>query len=359
MRFLALSFLITMLPGCYVSKLAWHQGKLISSRQKISSLLNNPNTSPELKEKLTYTQDVLAYAQSQGLNVDGAYAHYVELGSKDISYTVYAAYPDRLAARTWWFPIVGSVPYLGYFDKAERDTYAQQLRDEGYDVYESTVGAYSSLGWFDDPLYSTMLRRSKESLASVLFHELTHRTVWLKGNAEFNEQLASFVETYLTRKFLAERSLHENLRRYEDLLHDQQLFAQWIGDLSEELRKFYQKTASSEKPLDQTLFSRQKNAIFERFVTQLAPRFTRYKFLDDESWNNARVLANSSYLPDHQRFYASLQCTKATSIGAYLTLVKGAWQRRHKTSDPYAMIDQFCTPQEGSPYDSSAQDRSQ
>jgi len=108
-----------------------------------------------------------------------------------------------LESITWWFPIVGRVPYLGYFSKADRDSKASELRTEGYDVYETGVGAYSSLGWFDDPIYSPMLRRSEADFAHLIFHELTHRTLWIRGSVEFNENLAEYAADFLLEKLLA------------------------------------------------------------------------------------------------------------------------------------------------------------
>jgi predicted aminopeptidase len=359
MRILALCFFLQAFSGCYVTKQAWHQGKLYRSRQSIAELLSSPSTEAKLRQQLEFSQEVIAYGKTQGLSTENAYRYYVELGRESISSLVEAAYPDRLESITWWFPVVGRVPYLGYFDEKERDAYAEKLRAEGYDIYTTTATAFSSLGWFDDPLYSSMVRRSKESLAAILFHELTHRTVWISGHAEFNEQLASFVEIYLTRKYLQELNLKENLQHYEDLLHDQGLYRQWVEHLSAELREFYQKAGALPAKGEQSLFSTQKNAIFERFVTQLVPRFKHYNLIGTGAWNNARVLASASYQPDYQRFYASLQCSKAETIGTYLQQVQEAW-KKHPV-EPYEIIDQFCIPlfipQEGGHNDRNQQSR--
>ncbi len=338
----ASSFLVLslLLSSCYVSKLAWHQGKLLNSRQKIAALINKDDTPPSLRQQLELSQKILAYAQRQGLAADNAYRYYVELGRNDISYLVRASPFDRLEAKTWWFPLVGDVPYLGYFNEQERDVYAAELAAQGLDIYKTTASAYSSLGWFDDPLYSTMLNHDQAALASLLFHELTHRTLWLSGQAEFNEHLASFVEVYLTRQYLQELNLREELQSYEAGLADEALFAGWIKALEAELSVFYKEQKSEKR--EQALFLAKKSAIFERFVTQEVPRFKRYKMLGDGPWNNARVLASSTYLPDYQRFYASFRCSKATSIGSYLSALREAWAKQGSDADPYTLLDQFC-----------------
>jgi predicted aminopeptidase len=358
-RFLLLWLVIQHLSSCYVTQQAWQQGKLYRSRQPITEVLQSPSTDPQVRAQLAFSQQVIAYAASQGLNCENAYRYYVQLGGDSVSYLVQAAYPDRLEAVTWWFPIVGSVPYRGYFDKAERDRYAESLRKEGYDIYLGTATAFSSLGWFDDPLYSSMLRRGRASLAAVLFHELTHRTVWISGQADFNEQLASFVEVHLTRKYFAELKLEDELKRYETLLHDQRLFADWVDALSSELKDFYKKNAENTSVREQDLFLQQKNAIFERFVSQRVPRFIHYDFLGEEPWNNARVLASVSYLPDYQRFNTSLQCSKASSIGAYLQQIQAAWQKRGAINDPYTIVDQFCSAQGSGHNDHNRENRTQ
>ena len=98
-----------------------------------------------------------------GLNTDGAYLYYIHTEQPVVSYLVQAAHADKLKSVKWWFPIVGSVPYKGYFTRSDRDAEAEKLRQQGYDVYTTGVGAFSSLGWFDDPIFSSMLRRNTAS----------------------------------------------------------------------------------------------------------------------------------------------------------------------------------------------------
>src|SRR5690606_18969091 len=109
---------------------------------------------------------------------------------------------DRLEFVTWWFPVVGSVPYIGYFDKADRDAKATELKQQGYDVSVGGAGAFSSLGWFEDPIFSSMLDRGPADTAHLFIHELTHRTLWIPGSTEFNENLAEYVSYRLTPQYL-------------------------------------------------------------------------------------------------------------------------------------------------------------
>ena len=203
---------LLLLSGCYVTGQAWHQNNLLNSRRPILLLL----------------QEILAFAGQAGLNVRGAYRYYIELPQPVVSYLVYGAKADRLEAVTWWFPIVGRVPYLGFFDKGDRDDKAGELEAQGYDVYRGAAAAFSSLGWFEDPVFSSMLRRRSSALAHLFFHELTHRTYWAAGSAEFNENLAEFVAHRLTREFLEQKGSSQQLQRYEQVRRDRRLFKKWL-----------------------------------------------------------------------------------------------------------------------------------
>src|SRR5690606_17982044 len=137
---------------------------LYNSRRHTDDLLRDPTTPAPVRTKLLRLKELRAYAHSQGLAAGEAYRYYIHLPEPSVSYVVQAAYPDRLQSLTWWFPIVGTVPYLGFFDRQARDEKAAELSRQGYDVETAGVSAFSSLGWFEDPIYSPMLERSPAAL---------------------------------------------------------------------------------------------------------------------------------------------------------------------------------------------------
>src|SRR6202008_2140240 len=134
-----------------------------------------------------YARDVLKF------NVGGSYSSFSYVDRPDLTYIVVAAPKTELRPYTWWFLIVGNVPYKGYFSKEEAQAEIDQLNAQGYDTNLRTSAAFSTLGWFDDPLLSHLLRYDKVTLAEVIFHELFHNTAYVKGAAVFNENSANFV----------------------------------------------------------------------------------------------------------------------------------------------------------------------
>jgi predicted aminopeptidase len=230
-----------------------------------------------------------------------------------VSYLVQAAEPLELRQKKWWFPVVGKVPYIGFFEEKERDAMAQELREEGFDVYTSGVGAFSSLGWFDDPIYNSMLNRSHEQLAHLLFHELTHRTFWLAGEVRFNENLAEYVAKHLTLKYLRYHGLTQRLTQYEVRARDKELFRQWLDDVKTVLENLYKNPAG----LERKELLRQKSLVFARFTSNAKPAFEKYDYLQGKPWNNARVLAARLYAPKHEEFARAHKCT-GESIKVFL-----------------------------------------
>ena len=202
LKVLSITILMLFLSGCYVTRLAYKQVSLLATRKNIDYVIAQEKTPPNVRKKLILTKDIIAFAEEEGLNTDDAYNTYIKIDGDSISYTVFAAYTDRLELLKWWYPVVGEVPYRGYFSTKERDAEAKKLANAGYDIHTSNVDAFSSLGWFSDPIYSTMLQRSVWSLADLIFHELTHRTYWIQNNSEFNESIAEYVAYRLTVEFL-------------------------------------------------------------------------------------------------------------------------------------------------------------
>lgn len=148
----------------------------------------------ELLSGLTASQEILAFAEIElGMDVGKRYRTYVELTKPHIVWNVFAAPELDLAPRTWCYPVAGCAPYRGYFDESRAERYARKLVDQGLDVYVGGVAAYSTLGWFDDPLLSSFIGWPEANLAELLIHELAHGQVWVKGDVEFNEAFATFV----------------------------------------------------------------------------------------------------------------------------------------------------------------------
>ncbi len=325
------------LTGCYVTRMAVHHNDLFNSRRPVESVLEDPETPPKTRESLLLVHKIMKYAESQGLNTHGAYRYLIETKEPVVSYIVQAAEADRLEFYTWWFPVVGSVPYTGYFEKSERDEKANELRKSGYDVSVGAAGAFSSLGWFEDPIFSSMLKRGEPDLAHLFLHELTHRTLWVPGSTEFNENLAEYVATTLTVRYLTGHHDEKALKQYEAKRGDKILFCDWLKTLKTALTEFYAKA----QPLPREEFKRKKAAIFERFQkAPLKPKFQVVDYVQGEEWNNASVLGSSLYAPDLGRFAKAHACYGHDKpVSAFLAELK---LRGDAGADPFATLDGMC-----------------
>ena len=249
------------------------------ARQDIQSLLDNPATGSELAAHLKAADQIKAFAESTlDLPANGSYSSYVEVEGDALVWNVVATKEFSLEAKKWCFPVAGCVPYRGFFKQQKAKKSAGRLRNKGMDVYVAPAAAYSSLGWFNDPLLSTMVSGSDIRLAAYLFHELAHQRLYIKGDGVFNEGYASFVEEAGIKAWL------ESEQRQDELLQRQQLkdaskdFKKLVGEVRNELAALYH----TDKP--ETVKRKQKAEIFLSFSHS-------YEQLSAEKWDGKRYYA--------------------------------------------------------------------
>jgi predicted aminopeptidase len=185
------------LSGCdigYISRAAYEEMRLLWNRKPIAAVLEKKDLPAEIRARLETVLAVRGFAADQlGLNVGGAYRTVTNVDSGAIVWVVMAAPRDSLKPYTWWFPIVGDVPYRGYFSHDDANAEAAKLEARGLDTYVRPAVAFSSLGFFNDPLLSNLLALPRVELAGVIIHELFHRTYFLASNVMFDESAATFV----------------------------------------------------------------------------------------------------------------------------------------------------------------------
>ena len=183
-----------LLSGCYFARAAFVEGRILWNRKPIDDVLARKDLEPDIRTKLETVLAVRKFAADQlGENVGGAYKSIAPVDQNAIVYVVMAAPRDSLTPYTWWFPIVGRVPYRGYFDKSDALAEAASLEAQGLDTMVRPSIAFSSLGFFDDPLLTNLLKLDRVELAGVLIHELFHRTYYLASDAMFDESAANYV----------------------------------------------------------------------------------------------------------------------------------------------------------------------
>lgn len=273
----------------YLWQLAKGQVALLWKAKPIDEVIAKGNLSDDQREKLELVQAIRLFARNEiGLETSQNYTTFVDIGSGPVSWNLVVCPKDKLEPLRWSYPVVGTVPYRGYFDRDK----AQKARDEfdakGYDTYLRPVSAYSTLGWFSDPILSTMLRYSEGTLADLIIHELTHATVWIEDDATFNESLASFVgETgallWLVTKY-GEQS--DAVQLVVAGREDGAVFRKFMHGISTRLDSLYQ----LEMPLPETLAKREEIFQSARLQFESLPLKTDF-YSHFPSWqlNNARV----------------------------------------------------------------------
>lgn len=197
--------------GCqtvgYYSQAVHGQYQLWSRQEPIAALLASDTTPPALKERLKLVLEIRRFAENElKLPANGHYLRYADLERPFVVWNLYAAPEFSLTPKSWWYPVVGSLDYRGYFSEAKARRQAARLRARGFDVHVGGAAAFSTLGWYRDPVLNTFIHEPDAELAELLFHELAHQRLFIPGDTEFNEAFATAVGEEGTRRWLESRN---------------------------------------------------------------------------------------------------------------------------------------------------------
>jgi predicted aminopeptidase len=229
----------------YYGQAAQGQLSLLSDARPIDAWMADPATTPRLRVRLETARQIRRYAvQELGLPDNDSYKNYAALKQPYVLWNVVATPELSLKPNQWCFPVAGCVNYRGYYNKADAQAYAAQLRAEGNDVEVGGVTAYSTLGWFNDPLISTFINYPDAELARLIFHELAHQVVYVAGDSQFNESFASAVEEAGVERWMA-RFGNDTMRAgYARYLERKRDFLSLLLRIRGELAANYQSDAS-------------------------------------------------------------------------------------------------------------------
>lgn len=292
--------LISAPTACYLSRGAWEEAKILSRRQPISELVANPSTPKEAREKLKVVLAARKYAKdSLRLRTKDSFTTYSRLDHDTLVLVVSAAYRDTLKAYTWWFPIVGRVPYKGYFDFNAARRAAADLKSEGFDVYVRPSDAFSTLGFFNDPLLNTSLRADSLDLANTVIHEVTHNTFYASGQAPFNESFAMFVGARGAAAFFRSRGQDSAAAKVDADWEDDKLLARFWSRVIRSLDSAYAAHPESKEAriaVRDTIYMRTRAAL----IGEIAPQFKRInpRYAERVPLDNASLLARRVYASD-------------------------------------------------------------
>lgn len=233
-----------MLPSCqtvhFYGQAIKGQVEILSKSRPNTRVTADPATSPGLRRQLLAVEEIRRFASDHlSLPGDESYGKYADLGREHVVWVLYAAPEFSLKPKTWFYPAVGEMDYRGYFREQDSVELARQLRTDGYDVFIGGVDAYSTLGWFHDPVLNTFVAYQDIDLAETIFHELTHRVVFRRGDTVFNESLANVVAEEGVKRWLKHEGRIADLRKYEGRLVRRREFYQEIDRTRRNLEALY------------------------------------------------------------------------------------------------------------------------
>jgi predicted aminopeptidase len=331
----------------YVLRAAWEEAKILSRRQPITHVVADTATSFETRGKLMLVLQARGFAaDSLGLNAGRSYTLYSHVDSDTLIHLLSAAYADRFEPYTWWFPIVGRVPYKGFFRERDALSAMRTLDERGFDTYLRPAAAFSTLGWFNDPLLSTLLRYDDLSLANTVIHEILHNTFYAPGQAAFNESFANFVGGVGAIHFFCARDGDDaaTCRTARAAWADDLRFGAFLSTLVDELETLY---AREDLTREEKLTEREQvfAAAQARFRDELQPTLEVQSFAGfaRAPLNNATLIGRRLYyrrLDLFDQVYRSRGGDLRATIHEVIAAARG-------TGDPYAAVEAMLPAREG------------
>ena len=327
-------------PG-YVIQAGLAELKILTSRRPIAEVIRDNATSSDLRTKLTLVSEARKFAsETLAMDVGTSYTTFTQLDRDTLALVLSASPKDTLEPKTWWFPIVGRFPYRGFFDEDKALAEQLVLEKEGFDTYLRPTSAFSTLGWFSDPILSTVLRQNEIGLVETVLHELAHNHLFVRDQVDFNESFATFVgragtiEFFCTRLDISAANLLCEQAKARQT--DQKQFDRFFSGLIKDLQKIYQnnklsfseKLAKREKLFDQSL---------DYFVNNIQPKLEilSYQYFSTTPINNATLLAQLRYNTRLSEFNDLIE--EWGNLRSAIAYVKNNAESR---KDPFSLLEE-------------------
>ena len=345
LRILLTALILAAMPfflsGCllvYLVKSGYNQLKILNDRVPIKKVLAEKNLPAKERHKLELALEARDFAVHHlHLHATKNYTTFVDLHRPYVSWIVTVAYKDKLKQHYFWYPIVGHLPYKGFFNPKEAKAEAKRYAKKGYDVMVGGVTAYSTLGWFEDPILSTMLNEPDYDLVNTIIHESTHATIFIKSQAGFNERLAVFVGDLGTKLFYKykEGPHSKTLREIRRENADDILFSKFISKEIARMKNWYKSHPHPTEAQRQIQFQKIKTdfvkSVKPKLLTDTYVNFTHTKL------NNAVLLYFGTYnynLSDFAKLYKKL----GDNFDRFIQVCKTFENSRNPTADLKKMI---------------------
>jgi predicted aminopeptidase len=306
-----LAAVLTACSPCYVMRAAYEQGRLLARREPIAELIKDTERPQAERDKLQLVLDAREFGVKLGLKPEGAFTKYAKTDFDVLVWVVSASRPDAFGLYQWWFPIVGSIPYKGFFEEADAKEEAARLEAESLETWVRGAEAFSTLGWFDDPVLSTTLKHAPADIVNTVLHESLHSTIWLPEHVDFNESLAEFVGDEAGVAYFMKRLAdcppedqkcqareQNNLAAAERNRGRDYALNRVIGSLYAALDTLYQSDLALEEKLQQ------RRRIFSAETDALRSQYPELRIL--KQVNNAEILQLKLYLGGLNKFAPAL-----------------------------------------------------
>jgi len=311
----------------YLTRAGIEETRILQARRPISEVLADSGTTPGLRHSLDLVVAVRDYAAGLGLEAGETYTTFADVRRDTLLLVLQASPRNCLCPYEWKWPIVGRMPYKGFFDPKAAQRAADDLRARGFDVYLRPSGAFSTLGWFSDPLLSTALTRDSVELAATVFHEIAHNSLYVRSATPFNESFAQLVGYRSAEAFFRSRGDSALAARAADRWHDEIVLGAFYTELTDRLKALYA------LGLDSVAVDSGRAAAGSwaraQLVDSVAPRLRTYTIgpQADRPINNARLVGATiyrSHLDLFDRFYIQHGAEVQRAVADLRTLMQGA-----------------------------------
>ena len=337
-----MALLLFNCSGCspvYVARAGWAEMKILTGRRPLDEVINDQRTDEETRRKLLLARQARAFAiHMLKLDAGDSYTSFTQLETDTLAWVLSAAYKDRLESKTWWFPIVGRVPYKGYASQKAAEKAQSKLEAEGFDSYLRTTSAFSTLGWFADPLLSSLLRYDDVELVTTIIHELSHNHLFVPGKVRFNESFATFVgRVGAIRFFCGPDGAPQNppeCQAARERWEDYQGFSRFLDDFIRELEVIYATpdlTVEEKVRAREDLLRDHQDRYRETPPPEASPLVLGFL---DRPLNNATLLARMRYFHRLPAFQSLLEQHEGKLGAAVATLTA----RAKEVDDPFELL---------------------
>jgi predicted aminopeptidase len=343
-------YLVLAPTGRYLLRAGWEEGKILARRKPIVQLVADSATTPALRAKLALVLAARAFAHdSLDLETGESFTTYSRLDRDTLVLVLSGAYRDKLRARTWWFPIVGRVPYKGYFDFDAARAAERDLTAEGFDARLGAASAFSTLGWFNDPLLPTTLRADSLTVANTVIHELTHNTFYAPGGAVFNESFANFVGSRGAERFFLLRGQPAAAQTVVDRWEDDKVLGRFWATLYARVDSAFEAIPGEEPDrvaariaVRDSIYAQARVTLRDTIGPQL--RTTKVSAIQRIRLDNAVLMARRVYLTDLDAFDAVLAKRGGDLRGAIRAIIDAAKSDRKHPYDAVRALTRDSVP---------------